>query len=215
MHAARVALRVPPDALHPMHAFVCDSPDVDRETILERDARGDVTTLLLQVDGDREGYEAAIDQVPQVVEWTTTGADDGFYVYVRTALREREAGYRDALDRESVLVVPPVELRADRTVRQTMVGHSDELTAALAALPDDVAVDVLWTGRYRRDATRRLSDRQREALTAAWDCGYYETPSEAGLAAVADHLGCATSTASDLLRRAERRLVARALDEGL
>jgi hypothetical protein len=90
------------------------------------------------------------------VEWTTTAADDGFHVYVRTELREREAGYRDALDRESVLVVPPVELRADRTVRQTMVGHSDELTAALAALPGDVEVDVLWTGQYRRDATRRL-----------------------------------------------------------
>lgn len=90
------------------------------------------------------------------VEWTTTAADDGFHVYVRTELREHEAGYRDALDRESVLVVPPVELRADRTVRQTMVGHSDELTAALAALPGDVEVDVLWTGQYRRDATRRL-----------------------------------------------------------
>jgi hypothetical protein len=213
MHAARVALRVPREHLHPMHAFVCESPEVDRETILERDARGETTTLLLHVDGDREGYEAAVDGVPQVREWTTTAAETGFYVYVRTELREREAGYREALDRESVLTVPPVELRDDRTVRQTMVGHSDELTAALDALPDSVSVEVLWTGTYRRDASRRLSPRQREALRAAWECGYYERPREADLGAVADRLDCATSTASDLLGRAERQLVAAALDE--
>lgn len=212
MHAARVALRVPPDALHPMHAFVCESPAIERETILERDARGDVTTMLLHVDGDREGYERAIEAVPTVEEWTTSDAESGFYVYVRTRLREREAGYRRALDRDSVLTVTPVELRSDRTIRQTLVGHGDQLTAALEALPDEIGVDVLWTGSYRHE-TAPLSDRQREALRQAWELGYYETPSETDLSAVADALGCASSTASDLLRRAEHRLVASALDE--
>jgi predicted DNA binding protein len=213
VHAARIALEIPADHLHPMHRFVCESPAVDRETILERDATGDVTTLLLHVAGDRERYEETIDDVPQVEEWTTTAAEDGFYVYVRTQLRTREQEYRQALDRDAVLVVPPVELRSDRTVRQTMVGRSDALSAAVEALPAAVGVDVLWTGAYDRSHEPAVSDRQREALAAAWDAGYYEVPREGGIEAVADDLGCSSSTASDLLRRAERRVVAAVLDE--
>lgn len=214
MHAARVALRIPSEQLHPMHALVCESPAISRETILERDARGELTTLLLHVDGDRAAYEDRLAAVPQVREWTTeSGEDDGFYVYVRTALRDREAGYREALDRDSVLIVPPVELREDRTVRQTMVGHGEQLTAALEGLPGDVEVEVLRTGSYGRGDGAVLSGRQREALRAAWAAGYYQLPRGGGTEAVADRLGCAPSTASDLLRRAERGLVAAALGE--
>ena len=215
MHTARVALEIPEEYLHPMHAFVCESPAVDRETILERDARGEVTTLLLYVDGDREAYERRLRAVPQVEEWTSQADDEGtgFYLYVRTSLRDREAGYREALDRDSVLVVPPVELRSDGTVRQTMVGYSDQLTAALEGLPEEVGVEVLRTGTYEREDGAPLSGRQREAVRVAWDAGYYELPRAGELADVAARLGCGTSTASDLLRRAERRLVAAALGE--
>lgn len=215
MHTARVALEIPDEYLHPMHAFVCESPAVDRETILERDARGEVTTLLLYVDGDREAYERRLRAVPQVEEWTSQADDDGtgFYLYVRTSLRDREAGYREALNRDSVLVVPPVDLRSDGTVRQTMVGYSDQLTAALEGLPEEVGVEVLRTGTYEREDGAPLSGRQREAVQAAWDAGYYELPRTGELADVAARLGCGTSTASDLLRRAERRLVAAMLGE--
>jgi hypothetical protein len=214
MHTARVALRIPPEQLHPMHALVCESPGISRETILERDARGELTTLLLHVDGDRAVYEERLATVPQVRDWTTDSADGGgFYVYVRTALRDREAGYREALDRDSVLIVPPVELRDDRTVRQTMVGESEQLTAALGGLPGGIEVEVLRTGSYDRRDGAALSGRQREALEAAWAAGYYDLPREGGIEAVAERLDCASSTASDLLRRAERRLVAEALGE--
>ncbi len=214
MHTARVALHVPEPALHPMHALVCESPVISREVVLEHDVWDDLTALLLHADGDRDAYEQRLAALPQVEQWTTEADDNGgFYVYVRTALRDREAGYREALDRDSVLVVPPVELREDQTVRQTMVGESDELTAALEALPASIEVEVLRTGTYSRDDGPALSDRQREALQAAWAAGYYALPRGGGTGEVADRLDCATSTASDLLRRAERRLVADALDE--
>lgn len=215
MHAARIALEIPAEHLHPMHQFVCESPAVDRETILERDAGGGVTTMLLHVAGDREHYERTVDEVPEVKEWTTTAAEAGFYVYVRTQTRDRERQYRQALDRDAVLAVPPVELRSDRTVRQTMVGHSDALSAAIEALPNDVDIEVLRTGTYDRSRGVRVSDRQREALATAWDAGYYEVPREAGIETVAAELDCASSTASDLLRRAERGVVAATLDEQL
>jgi len=215
MQATRVALKIPAEHLHPMHQFVCESPAIDRETILERDAGGEMTTLLLHVAGDRQQYEQTIDEVPEVEEWTTTAAEEGFYVYVRTRLRPREQQYHQALDRDAVLVVPPVELRSDRTVRQTMVGHSDALSAALEALPDTVDVEVLRTGTYDRSSGARVSERQLEALATAWDAGYYEVPREGDIKTVAGELDCASSTASDLLRRAERRVVAATLDERL
>lgn len=213
MHAARIALEIPAEDLHPMHEFVCESPAIDRETILERDAGGEMTTLLLHVAGDRRRYERTIDEVSEVEEWTTTAAEEGFYVYVRTQLRTREQQYRQALDRDAVLVVPPVELRSDRTVRQTIVGRGDTLSAVIEALPDNVDIEVLRTGTYNRSRGVRVSTRQREALAAAWDVGYYEIPREGDIEAVARALDCATSTASDLLRRAERRIVAATLDE--
>lgn len=212
MHATRVALRVPPPELHPMHAFVCESPSVDQQVILERDTRGDVATILLFVEGDRAEYEEVLATVDPVEEWTTEPTENGFYVHVRTQLRERERRYSEALNRESVLIVPPVTLRADRTVRQTMVGPAEELTAAIEALPDGVDIEVLHTGTYRHRDASRLTARQREALRAAWDCGFYDVPRNGDLAVVADELDCSTSTASDLLRRAGRRLVAAALD---
>ncbi|MEZ3117982.1 helix-turn-helix domain-containing protein [Halobaculum sp. MBLA0147] len=216
MHAARIALEIPAEDLHPMHEFVCESPAIDQETILERDAGGGVTTLLLHVAGDRQRYEQTIDEVPQVEEWTTTKfEDEGFYVYVRTQLRTREQQYRQALDRDAVLVVPPVELRSDRTVRQTIVGQGDSLSAAIEALPDNVDIEVLRTGTYNRSRGARVSSRQREALIAAWEAGYYEVPREGDIEAVAGALDCATSTASDLLRRAERQIVAATLDKRL
>ena len=215
MQAARIALKIPAEHLHPMHQLVCESPAIDRETILERDAGGETTTLLLHVAGDRQRYEQTINEVSEVEEWTTTAAEKGFYVYVRTQLRPREQQYRQALDRDAVLVVPPVELRSDRTVRQTMVGHSDALSAAIEALPDTVDVEVLRTGTYDRSRGAQLSERQREALTAAWEAGYYEVPREGDIEAVAGELDCAGSTASDLLRRAERRVIAATLNKRL
>jgi predicted DNA binding protein len=113
-----------------------------------------------------------------------------------------------------VLVVPPVELRPERTVRQTMVGHADELSAALGDLPDAVEVEVLRTGTCRRAARPVLTERQRAALRVARAVGYYDLPRSGELARVADELDCSSSAASDLLRRAERRLVAAALDGG-
>ena len=213
MHAARVALHVPRESLHPMHEFVCESPSVEREVILERDAGGDLATLLLFVEGDPEAYERLLSAVDHVERWTTERVDDGFYLYVRTRLRPREQRYRAALDEDSVLVVPPVELRSDRTVRQTLVGESDALTAAIEAFPDDVDVEVLRTGNYRHTDGATLSPRQREALRAAWETGYLDVPRSGSLDAVAARLDCNTSTASDLLRRAQRRLAAAALDE--
>ena len=85
--------------------------------------------------------------------------------------------------------------------------------------PDDEAggrlrldVDVLEVGTYDRrlgTVTGGLTDRQFEALETASELGYYAVPREASLSDVAAELDIAPSTASELLRRAESRVLPR------
>lgn len=214
MKSVRVAVRYTAETLHPMHALVCESPFVEREVILGETTRGGVTTFLFYVEGDRHAYESALASVTHVEEYhVTPEGDDAFFVYARESLREREARLSASFERDTVVVVPPVELLSDRTVRLTLVGHADELQAVLDDLPDSVDVDVLAVGRFARALDGRLTDRQRAACEAAWAVGYYELPRTGGIEAVASELDCAVSTASDLLRRAEARLVADALGQ--
>ena len=57
-----------------------------------------------------------------------------------------------------------------------------------------------------------MTDRQLEAVATAVEIGYYAVPREAGLADVAAALGCAESTASNLLRKAEASVMGRLVD---
>jgi hypothetical protein len=200
--------------LDPKHAFVCESPAVDRFVVLEGRPHEGVETVLCHVEGDREAFEAAMVEADGPMEYDVTpDGDDGFFLYLRQSLGERGESIVEALSRETVVVASPIEFRPDRTMRLTLVGHADELGAALDALPEGMTAEVLRVGDYATAVGAGLTARQREALAAAWAVGYYELPREAGIEAVADELDCVASTASDLLRRAEARLVGDALGE--
>jgi predicted DNA binding protein len=62
-------------------------------------------------------------------------------------------------------------------------------------------------GRSGPTAESLLTDRQREAVEAANDLGYYEIPREASQEDVAERIGCAASTAAEHLRKAETKLL--------
>ena len=214
MKSVRLSVGHAAETIHPMHEFVCESPFVEREVILEGKAFGDTETLLVYVEGDREAYEAALRSRLDADEYDIASEDEsGFYLYVRADLGEHQRHLHDALERETVVAVPPIEFRSDRTMRLTLVGRPDDLRATLAALPDGMDAEVLAVGDHAQAFDDALTARQREALAAAWALGYYEVPRGAGIQAVADELDCAVSTASDLLRRAESRLVAASLGE--
>lgn len=52
-----------------------------------------------------------------------------------------------------------------------------------------------------------LTERQREVVAAAVNCGYYETPRTCSLTELADELGIAKSTCSGTLQRAEEAII--------
>jgi len=195
--------------IDPVHAFACESPHVERVVVLEGRADDGTETVLCYVDGDRAAFEAVLSAEVDPREYDVTpDGDDGFFLYLRQDLGADGEVLLDALAKETVVVASPIEFRADRTMRLTLVGHPDDLRAVLDDLPDELGVDVAHVGSYATAVGDALTARQREAVAAAWAVGYYEVPRDAGVRAVAAELDCAESTASALLRRAESRLVA-------
>ena len=212
MKSVRVSLGHDPETLAPIHEGICASPDVDREVILGGQAVDGVETITSFVYGELEAYESILADLETVHEYDVTPADDGFFCYLRRDLEPEGLSLLDALARETVVVVPPIEVRSDRTIRLTLIGHATDLSMAIDAVADGVSIDVRWTSDRVTVSESAASDRQRAALQAAWDVGYYEVPRRNGIEAVADELECAVSTASELLRRGEANVVGRVLE---
>ncbi|MEF8775287.1 MAG: helix-turn-helix domain-containing protein [Haloarculaceae archaeon] len=89
-----------------------------------------------------------------------------------------------------------------------------ELTAPqhrLSALGDQLAAfGIEFTVEYVRQyvvTERTVTDRQRRLLLEAVERGYYDTPRECTLTELADGLGIAKSTCSEILHRAEEAVV--------
>ncbi|MFC7069829.1 helix-turn-helix domain-containing protein [Halobaculum lipolyticum] len=214
-----LALRLDPDeaSTHPMHAFVADHPEFGPTRLLQWNPRvGETNVLLFHVDGPPEPFLPVIDGVDtaEVVEPSAESGVDGFYLYVRERLADRDRGLVEAFAGENVVVVPPVVYDTDGSMRFSVVGTGDALQRAVDGTPDgvDVSVRRVHSGAGTAVAPDAgLTERQREVVAAAVDAGYYEEPREATVADVAERLGCAPSTAAEHVRRAEATLVRAAL----
>ena len=212
MKSMRVELRYGEDTLSPIHGGLCESPDLDRELILGGQSVEGVETISSFVYGAPDAYESLLVGRDSVLEYDITPDEDGFFVYLRRELGPHGLSMMDSLARDTVVIVPPIEFRSDRTMRTTIVGHPEDLEAVLDSIPDGITMDVRRLGDGVTEFEDSISTRQREALTIARDVGYYDIPRRNGIETVATELGCAVSTASELLRRGQAHAVSRALE---
>lgn len=206
MKAVRLTLHHDEDTIHPMHRFVADSDAFDSYRLVHWNPAGEENALLFHVVGDPDVYEAALEGTDGVRSYDLTRRDDrAFSVYVRDVPGDVGERLIETFSRGSLVPVPPLEYRADWTVRFSLVGEPADLRRALAAVPDAVDVTVERVGEYDGSsaATRGLTERQREAVQTARDLGYYAVPREATVAEVAAELDCAPGTAAEHLRKAE------------
>ncbi|MFB6222604.1 MAG: helix-turn-helix domain-containing protein, partial [Haloarcula sp.] len=140
-----------------------------------------------------------------------------FYAYVCEREKEIFKRFRSAFERPSVVVVPPFAYRPNGIVEFDVIGEPPDLERILDRLPEEISAQVSEVGEYdmRPGApAANLTSRQREAVQAALDVGYYEVPRTGSVADVADILGCATSTASNHLQKAEGRLIRQFIGAG-
>lgn len=88
-----------------------------------------------------------------------------------------------------------------------LTGTRDEFDALRTQLDAADLQYELLSLVTRSESSSLLTDRQREVLGVARRAGYYEVPRRTTLQTVAERVGIDKSTASEILRRAESRLV--------
>lgn len=210
MEFVGVTLAPPGGAFNAVDERLADAAGVAREAVLAFDWLPDGSTLILyRLAGDPATVAAAVESHDDVRAHELAVREDAVYLYVHADAGDPLAGLLDIVDRHALLLRRPLRVTADGLF-VVVTGESDALQQAFAELPEDVGVTVEETGTALRDQRAPLAgltDRQREALEAALESGYYETPRRATCEEVAAQLGCTASTANELLRRAESTLV--------
>ncbi|MFB6101089.1 MAG: helix-turn-helix domain-containing protein [Haloplanus sp.] len=200
------------ETIHPMHAF-----EVNHERIEWAELRhwntvfGETNAQVFRVRGDPAVFREQLATRDATVAYSVTEAVDGvFHCCVRDRMTAADRRYLDAFARGTLVVIPPIRFNPDGTTDLTLVGTADDLDAAVDALPDGMRATVRSVGPYRRrvgSPAARLTDRQREAVAAAVERGYYDSPREGTVTEVADDLGVAPGTAAEHLRKAEKAVM--------
>ncbi|THE66779.1 bacterio-opsin activator [Salinadaptatus halalkaliphilus] len=216
MKFLEISFRKPDRWLHPMQAFIRDTDVVEYEELLTWNLLPGqpVEYELFYVEAsDRDRYRSAIETVESVRWYDLTPIDDtSFYVYVCQETREEDRQFRRAFEALELVVLPPIGFDRTGTMRMTIVGEGTNLQQLVENVPTDVDTAIQEIGEFdrrHRRVTGSLTDRQLEALTVGLECGYYELPRSGSIEDVADALGCASSTASNHLRKAEAAIVQR------
>jgi len=207
MKRIQCTVRYPSDLQHPLHAHVIGGGPLSSVVLLTWSPTADATTLLW-CDGDRAATAAAVDAVDSVVASSFVTGDDGTYVFLRQDAYEFADAIMRAIAAVDVVFVPPVVFVETGDVRFEAVGESESLSRLHERLAElgDASIEQVHEFRYRQSQSL-LPARQRAALDAAVDVGYYEVPRTGAIADVASELDCATSTAGELLRKAESAVV--------
>ena len=211
MKSMSIDLQYSDEALMPLHRGLCESPDLDREIILGGQSADGIETISSFVYGSPDAYEPLLVEQESVLEYDITPDEDGFFLYLRQELGPEGMSMMDSLAQDTVVIVPPIELRSDRTMQMTIVAHPDDLRAVSESIPEGISVDILKIGDGVMAFETSISERQQEALQVAWDVGYFDVPRRNGIETVAEELDCAVSTASELLRRGEAHAISHLL----
>lgn len=203
MKRIQFSITYPERFRHPLHRQVIERAALSRAEILLWSPTAAPTTLCW-CDSDRAATEAAVSAIDSLLVRSLVPGTDGTYAFLHQAAYEFADAILDTIHESDVIFVPPVVFLDTGAVRFEAVGESAALSAFHDGLADlgELTIDRV-TPFERPDAPAALTDRQFAALETAVSTGYYEVPREGTVAEVAGELDCSTSTAGELLRKAE------------
>lgn len=212
MKYVRCVLRFSKSAIHPVHQFIGEHDAMVKDQLLHGNtATEGWDTFLFYVEGDSDAYESALASTPQIREYEILGIEeDSFYAYVMQEANEIDETLFASFSRSGVIVVPPIDFLSNGTARLTIAGEPDALQSSIAAVPDEIGLDIERVGEYdgmQAAFDPELTDRQFEAVAAAVETGYYAVPRQGTITEIGDELGCASGTASEHLRKAEAKVM--------
>ncbi|UPV76483.1 helix-turn-helix domain-containing protein (plasmid) [Halorussus limi] len=203
MKRVSFSVRYSGELAHPIHRRMMAGHPVSRMELLMWGPMVSVTTLSW-FDADREATADVLEAVESVVSTRLVSGDGGTYAFVGQSEYELGGPVLDLVARSQVVFVPPVVFRDTGRVTFEAVGQSDRLGAFYDDLAGTVDADIEAVHDFSRwSSPTDVTDRQRAALEAAVEVGYYDVPRTGTVEDVAAQLDCAASTAGELLRRAE------------
>lgn len=190
---------------------LASAPGVRREAPINMEWLADGSHALLYrvAGGSTERLWSLLSDHEEVRSADVVAADDDHVAFVHVSERRALAELLAIAEAHALVLDPPFPFTEDG-VRVTVVGEEAALQAAYADVAEAVPVTVEWVGEYEAPEggpLARLTERQRTALETAHGMGFYETPREVSYEDIAAELGIAPTTANELLRRAEARVV--------
>lgn len=207
MKRVQFSVTYPEQFVHPLQRQLLASPSISRAEILMWSPTADATTLVW-CDGDRDATERLVAALDSLLVHTAVDTPDGTCVFLRQADYEFPPAVLETIADAAVIFFPPVVFLESGDVRFEAAGTSAALSRFYEALSDLGAVTIEQAHAFERRATpSALTDRQQAALEAAVSVGYYEVPRDGTVADVAAMLECASSTAGELLRKAEAAVI--------
>ena len=193
----------PAELTHPLHRRITDGSAIGRAELLMWSPTADATTLFW-VDGDREATRGVIDGIDSLVVSNLVPEVEGTYAFLQQDAYEFPTAVLDTIANAQVIFLPPVAFLDTGVVEFEAVGEAAALSSFYDELSELADVTIRQVHEFERErSSSRLTERQRAALDAAMSVGYYEVPRDGTVSDVAEALDCSTSTAGELLRKAE------------
>ncbi|MFC7228698.1 helix-turn-helix domain-containing protein [Salinirubellus salinus] len=166
-------------------------------------------------DESKDAFERRVDVQPEVTSVTSIGETaDGWLYQVTIDSTSELLNSHDPREFEGVLLKAAV---TGEGVRELKVFSNYEAFSSLRDRCEvyDIPFELLNIASDPENPGKRdrfgLTDKQHRALSVAYDGGYYDSPRSMSTQELADELGIAAASASDLLRRAEQQLISQTL----
>lgn len=140
-------------------------------------------------------------------------AQDGkCYIYQHCRPTEQVRELLQLLNDYRLMMIFPIHIDKENRATVELIGSESDVQTGFDALPEEVRrrASIERVGEYSPVAASVVSvltERQREILDAAVTVGYYDVPRSGTADDVASVAGCASSTASEHLRKIEARIL--------
>lgn len=212
MRRIQFSATYPERLIHPLHQRLMEVESVTRVELLMWTPTGDPTTLAW-CDGTRAATERIIEAIDSLLVSHLVEDVDGTYVFLQQADFEFSAALLDTIAASQIIFLPPVTFLASGEVKFETVGQTEALSTFHEELSELGELTIEQVHEFERQhSPSQLTDRQQEALEAAVSVGYYEVPREGTTVDIATVLDCSTSTAGELVRKAEATVIQNTLE---
>lgn len=212
MRSVKLRLTPPATGFFAVSQAFTDNPAVKPRALDHIRMLDDGTGILLvQFDGERRRAEALLDAHPAVLAYDVSEMDDSLYAYIHQEWDETATTLGTIVQTHELIVDTPLVYTDDGDLQVTLFGDQQTIQAALTEVAETVDLSVEAIGEYHPPSTRlfaRLTGRQQETVTVAFDLGYFRDPRAATYRDIGDKLGCGPETGGEHLRKAQATIFA-------